>query len=160
MEYRCGWGATLTFGRFNAPLGFELVDPNEMFQFSHSLVYTYGLPVNLTGAMVRKAWDGGLDARAYAVNGWDRNDETNQVPTWGGRVGFLAMAHHEVNSWFGLTVRYDRYDDEDGYAFGLIGDQPQVRQAAALAPTFVLDDGGIRDDVRTVDPAAQSSRIR
>jgi hypothetical protein len=204
MEYTCRAGATFTLGRFNAPIGFELVDPNEMYQFSHSLVYTYGLPVNLTGAMVRLDLGGGLDARAYGVNGWDVNAESNKVLTWGGRAGysrgpgavgisaitgkeadasglefnrtvfdvdlsckpdgwvfgadvnsgkvetggtdrtwfgFLVMAHRDFNDWCGLTVRYDYFDDQDGYAFGLVGGEAQTRTAVAFAPTFVLDKG-------------------
>lgn len=219
LAYTCNGGATFTLGRFNAPIGFELVDPNEMYQYSHSLVFTYGLPVNLTGAMVQKDLGAGVDLRAYGVNGWDINAETNKVLTWGGRAGytrgafsggvsaisgkevslevnsveiegemqdvtveipfdrtvfdvdlawkpagwvvggevnagtvkaddhdanwlaFLAMAHHDVNDWFGLTVRYDRFDDQDGVVFGPIGDKTQVRQSFTAAPTFVLDDG-------------------
>lgn len=205
MAYTCGWGATFTLGRFNAPIGFELVDPNEMYQYSHSLVFTYGLPVNLTGAMVHKGLGAGFDTRAYAVNGWELNTETNKVLTWGGHVGysrgvsaagvsvitgeeadaatgvefdrtvydvdlsykpdgwvfgadlnsgkvtaggteqtwfgFLVMAHRDYNGWSGLTVRYDYFDDQDGYAFGLVGDEAQTRTAIAIAPTFVLDEG-------------------
>lgn len=204
LAYTCNGGATFTLGRFNAPIGFELVDPNEMYQYSHSLVFTYGLPVNLTGAMVHKDLGAGLDARAYAVNGWDVNAETNKVLTWGGRLGytrnafgagfsaisgkeadatgaefnrtvydldvsfkptgwvfgadlnsgkveasgaertwfgFLVMAHRDFNGWSGLTVRYDFFDDQDGYAFGLVGSEAQTRTAIAIAPTFVLDDG-------------------
>lgn len=204
LAYTCNAGATFTLGRFNAPIGFELVDPNEMYQYSHSLVFTYGLPVNLTGAMVHKDFGGGFDARAYGVNGWDVNDETNKVLTWGGRLGFtrnafaagasaisgeeaddtgfefdrtvldvdlsykpagwvfgadinsgkveaggteqtwlgfLVMAHRDFNNWAGLTVRYDYFDDKDGYAFGLVGSEAQARTAIAVAPTFVLDEG-------------------
>ena len=42
----------LTFGKFNAPIGFELLDAPDMYQYSHSLVFSRGLPTNLTGAML------------------------------------------------------------------------------------------------------------
>jgi hypothetical protein len=204
MEYTCNRGTTFTLGRFNAPIGFELLDPNEMYQYSHSLIFTYGLPTNLTGAMARRDLGCGFDLRAYAANGWELNAETNKVLTFGGRAGFtrdfsgagvsvitgqeidasdvefnrtvydidlsckpegwvfgadinsgkvtaggadkswfafLVMAHREFNSWSGLTVRYDYFDDPDGYTFGLVGVEPQSRQAIAIAPTFVLDEG-------------------
>jgi hypothetical protein len=207
LAYTCNGGTTFTLGRFNAPIGFELVDPNEMYQYSHSLVFTYGLPVNLTGAMVQKGLGAGLDIRAYGVNGWDNNAENNKVLTWGGRLGYsrgafgvglsalsgeeavgvdstrtefdrtvfdvdlawkpegwvlgadvnvgtvsaggedqswfggLVMIHRDFNTWSGLTIRYDYFDDQDGYAFGLVGTQEQTRQALAIAPTLVLDEG-------------------
>ncbi len=55
--------------------------------------------------------------------------------------GFLLMARREMTDWFGVTVRYDFLDDKDGYAFGLIEDQAQKRQAITVAPSFALDDG-------------------
>ena len=199
----CGWAFTL--GKFNAPIGFELLDPHEMYQYSHALVFDHGLPTNLTGARVDKVLGGGFDLTAHVSNGWDRQT-ADANPTWGGRLGYaaggfaggasaisgkeiepvggeaftrtvldadlsyatgrwlfggelnrgtvdlpagaeaswlggLAMTHVELNAWAGLTVRYDRFDDEDGRVFGLVGGEPQVRQAVAIAPTFVLDEG-------------------
>ncbi len=80
-------GVTFTFGRFNAPIGFELLDPNEMYQFSHALVFDYAIPSNLTGVMVAGAPAERLDLRAYLVNGWDNNDLEGPGPkTAGGRA--------------------------------------------------------------------------
>jgi len=196
---------TFTLGRFNAPMGFELLDPPDMFQFSHSLVFDYGIPSNLTGFMVAGTPVDRLDARAWLVNGWDDNDLDGAGPlTLGGRIGwsfgelggvglsgisgpeepgeaaqprrsvvdldltltpvsslviggeanhavvkgngtdadwtaFLIMSHVDLNSWAGLTGRFDWFDDPDGIAFSDgIG---QTRTAVTLAPTFVLQAG-------------------
>lgn len=80
---------TFTLGKFNAPIGFELLDPNEMYQFSHALVFDYGIPTNLTGAMIASEVAEGFDLRAYLVNGWDKNDLGRAGPkTAGGRAGY------------------------------------------------------------------------
>lgn len=80
---------TFTLGRFNAPLGFELLDAPDMFQYSHALVFTHCLPSNLTGAMLAAPLGARADLRAYVVNGWDRNDLGEAGPkTVGGRLGF------------------------------------------------------------------------
>ncbi len=80
---------TLTFGRFNAPMGFELLDPNEMYQYSHSLVFDYGVPSNLTGLMASSGMGGGFDLAAWWVDGWDVNDTHGGKPkTVGGRLGY------------------------------------------------------------------------
>ncbi|MDH5804987.1 MAG: porin [Gemmatimonadota bacterium] len=81
-------GTTLTFGQFNAPIGFELLDPNDMYQFSHALVFDYGLPTNLTGAMVTAPLGETFDIALYLVNGWDQNVDPNKGKTVGGRLGF------------------------------------------------------------------------
>jgi hypothetical protein len=79
---------TFTFGRFNAPMGFELLDPNEMFQFSHGLVFDYGIPSNLTGLMAAGDLGRGFDLAAWWVDGWDNNDTKGGKPkTVGGRLG-------------------------------------------------------------------------
>lgn len=80
---------TCTFGKFNAPMGFELLDAPDMYQYSHALVFDYGLPTNLTGAMAAAAVTDQLDVRVFLVNGWDSNDLGGPGPkTVGGRAGF------------------------------------------------------------------------
>ena len=79
---------TFTFGKFNAPIGFELLDPNDMYQFSHALVFDNGLPTNLTGLSLARALGAGFDLVAYACNGWDRNAMAGANPTFGGRLGY------------------------------------------------------------------------
>ena len=78
--------AALTFGKFNAPIGFELLDAPDMYQYSHALVFTYGLPTNLTGAMV-SGGSGMIDYAIYYVNGWDENYDTNTDKHIGTRIG-------------------------------------------------------------------------
>ena len=78
---------TFTFGKFNAPIGFELLDPPDMFQYSHSLVFTFGTPTNLTGLMASSELSDDVDLAVYLVNGWDNNVDNNRAKTIGGRVG-------------------------------------------------------------------------
>lgn len=83
-------GLKLTLGKFNAPIGFELVDPTQMHQFSHAMVFNYGLPTNLTGVMLSGAY-GFLDFSAYGVMGWDKTQDDNKDKTMGGRLGMPLM---------------------------------------------------------------------
>ncbi|MCB2199807.1 porin [bacterium] len=76
-----------TFGKFNAPIGFELLDAPDMYQYSHSLVFDNCLPTNLTGLMAGYQVNEMIGIQAYATNGWDRNQDDNGVMTLGGRVG-------------------------------------------------------------------------
>lgn len=84
-----GRGATITLGKFNAPIGWELPDAPDMLQHSHGLLFTYCTPTNLTGLMFASPLGaGGFDLKAYAANGWDQDVETNGVKTFGGRLGW------------------------------------------------------------------------
>ena len=78
----------LTFGKFNAPIGFELLDAPDMYQYSHSLVFSRGLPTNLTGAMLAMDLGDGIDVVVHLTNGWDQNVDTNTNKMFGGRFGY------------------------------------------------------------------------
>ena len=81
---------TLTAGRFNAPIGFESLDPPDMYQITHGLLFTYCTPSNFTGAMATVGLGQGVDVKAYAANDWDLNSENNGSPTFGGRLGWAS----------------------------------------------------------------------
>lgn len=100
-------GLKFTFGKFNAPIGFELVDPTQMYQYSHAMVFIYGLPTNITGASLSGA-AGILDFTVYAVNGWDRIQDNNKEKTFGGRVGVTPL--EGVNA--GLSYVTGKEDDD------------------------------------------------
>ena len=105
---RCGWA--LSFGKFNAPIGCESLDPVDMYQYSHGLLFTYGTPTNLTGVKVARGLGHGMDLVLHASNGWDRATSDDQV-TGGGRLGLVrggfsgglsAISGSEIISYAGL----------------------------------------------------------
>ena len=204
------------FGRFNAPIGLENQDAPDMYQYSHSMLFDYGLPTNLSGVMIsfNRPF---ADLKIYYVNGWDENiddnndksfgtrlrihptesfnfgisyisgkegvlDEgsippkepdllnvTDAVITWQGENltlggeysigtykdqslmsdwkgtpdsnwnGWMVMMHYYFNDTYGLTFRYDVFDDEDGERFTKwrLGDPvDESRRSWTIAPTF------------------------
>lgn len=86
-----GSGITYQFGKFNAPIGFELLDAPDMFQYSHALVFDNGLPTNLSGVMLSKGFNEMLDLSLYLVNGWDLNADNNDRKTVGARLGITPV---------------------------------------------------------------------
>ena len=91
---------TFTFGKFNAPIGFELLDPPDMFQYSHALVFDLGLPTNLTGLSVSNQLSSKVDWVFYVVNGWDVNSDNNKEKTFGTRWGYTPRDNFGI----GLSV--------------------------------------------------------
>jgi len=97
-------GLTFTLGKFNAPIGWELLDAPDMYQFSHALVFNYGLPTNLTGAML-SASAGMVDLSVYYTGGLDLNGTSSGGPkTYGGRLGITPLEGINV----GLSLLQDR----------------------------------------------------
>ena len=104
---------SLTFGKFNAPIGFELLDAPDMYQFSHALVFDNGLPTNLSGAMISGKLSENLDLSVYVCNGWDQNVDINTGKTAGGRLGFASG-----ETWAGgLSVIHGANGDAEGDMF-------------------------------------------
>ncbi len=92
-------GVDFTFGKLNIPMGFELLDAVDMYQFSHSLLFNYAIPTNVTGLMISPTISDKLDLSLYVVNGWDVNNDNNKDKTFGGRLGITPK--EGVN--FGLS---------------------------------------------------------
>lgn len=84
---------SFNFGKFNAPIGFELLDAPDMYQYSHALVFNLGLPTNLTGMMVTAEFPAVIDWTFYVVNGWDVNTDNNKEKTIGTRVGITPVSN-------------------------------------------------------------------
>lgn len=78
----------LTFGKFNAPVGSESPDASGLSTISHSLIYEYGRPVNVTGLMISSKLSPGFRWLAYVVNGWDRNFDVDNDKTFGAAMRF------------------------------------------------------------------------
>lgn len=123
-------GLKLTFGKFNAPIGWELLDPNDMYQFSHAMVFNYGVPTNLTGAMLSGGF-GMVDFSAYAVNGWDLISDDNKEKTIGGRLGVTPAE--------GLNVGLSYITGKEGSDAG--GAEPMGLSALDVDATFTMVEG-------------------
>lgn len=129
---------TLTFGKFNAPIGFELLDAPDMYQFSHALVFDNGLPTNLTGAMLSMDLGGGIDAVVHLSNGWDQNVDANTDKMIGGRLGYS----HGEKGGIGFSAMY-------GNERGAVGNLTVYDIDLTLTPTPRLIIGGEYNNGRT-----------
>jgi carbonic anhydrase len=85
------WKWQFTFGKFNAPLGFESIDPVDMYQYSYGLVTARCLPTNLTGVMATLTAPKLVDWSVFAVNGWDVNSDNNKSKSLGAHIGFSPI---------------------------------------------------------------------
>ena len=94
LDYKPMDTLTLTFGRFLAPIGWELLDAPDMYQYSHADVFMYGVPFALTGAMVSFDPDGLFDGKLYVANGFDDWYEINNGKAVGTRLGFTFGDHN------------------------------------------------------------------
>src|SRR5216110_139206 len=72
---------TVTFGRFDAPIGFERDDEPLNLVATNSFNFTYARPGKLTGLQVHYTASPRVDVWASAVNGWDVAADNNRGKT-------------------------------------------------------------------------------
>ena len=112
LSYAVGSGTEISFGAFNAPIGFESLDPVDMYQFSHGLVFSNGLPTNLVGAKASTSVGESVDVVLYYVNGWDLATDNNNTKTVGGRIGTKFLKGLTIG-FSGITGAEQAANSED-----------------------------------------------
>ena len=65
-----GKGLTIDFGKFATPIGAEVVDTKDNFNYSHSYLFAYG-PFYHTGLRAKYSFTDKVSVTGYLVNAWD-----------------------------------------------------------------------------------------
>lgn len=66
-------GFKLLAGKFYAPIGFELADPPDLYQFTNSLVFDNLIPTELVGALAALQITDNIDLQLYVSGPWDND---------------------------------------------------------------------------------------
>jgi len=93
-------GLSLSFGKFDVPVGFERDDEPLNFQATSSYNFELARPSKMVGAIGRWAMSPTLDLTAMVGNGWDAQVDPNKQKTGGLRVGFIPTERTS----FGLSA--------------------------------------------------------
>ena len=135
-------GLTFTMGKFNAPIGWELLDPNDMYQYSHALVFNYGLPTNLTGLMLSGSY-GMVDVHAYWTNGMDTNStQPKGMRTFGGRIGITPFKGINV----GFSYIQDKNTNNNSTTAALTNPASKITDIDFTYDGIELENGWVQDD--------------
>ena len=82
-----GSGLTIDFGKFYTPIGAEVIETKDNFNYSRGLLFTYG-PYYHTGFRAKYSFNDKVALTGFAVNGWDNMFENNVNNNAGKTVGF------------------------------------------------------------------------
>jgi hypothetical protein len=94
-----GNGLTIDFGKYATPVGAEVVDTKDNFNYSHSYLFAYG-PFYHTGLRAKYAFTDKVSVTGYLANAWDSIGDTNGGKTFGFTV---SVAPHKK---FSLAQTY------------------------------------------------------
>jgi hypothetical protein len=82
-----GSGLTIDFGKFYTPIGAEVVETKDNFNYSRGFLFTYG-PFYHAGFRAKYAFNDKAALTGFVVNGWDNLFENNVSENAGKTVGF------------------------------------------------------------------------
>jgi len=98
-----GSGLTIDFGKFYTPVGAEVVETKDNFNYSRGLLFLYG-PFYHAGFRAKYAFNDKAALTGFVVNGWDNLFENNVSVNAGKTVGFqLGLT---PNKKFAFTQTY------------------------------------------------------
>ncbi|MCP5468742.1 MAG: outer membrane beta-barrel protein [Deltaproteobacteria bacterium] len=110
-------GGELAIGRFNAPVGYYLVDRVDNPTISYANIYNFLTPTNMTGAKMHWEFDNGLDLQVYAVNSMFDCLQIGGSCLTGPRTG-PGTADSAIPS-FGTRLGYNWGSEETASTIGL-----------------------------------------
>ena len=121
-----GKGLTLDFGKFYTPIGGEVVDTKDNFNYSRAFTYWYGGPFYHMGLRAKYAINDKVALTGLLVNGWDNVFENNAKGSGKSVGGQISLS---PNSKFTVVQSY------------LVGKE---------APLANVPDKSLRDNVRHI----------
>lgn len=95
-----GSGMTVDVGKFVTPLGAEVIDTKDDWNYSRGLLFTYAIPYYHFGLRMKYAIDARYSVSAYVVNGWN-----NMVAINGGKAVGASFAWTPTRK-FSITQSY------------------------------------------------------
>jgi hypothetical protein len=94
-----GSGLTLTAGKFDTLLGYEVINPTGNPLYTHSYMFSYGVPFTQTGILAAYNITPALKLTAGITRGWNQSTDDNN-----GAIDFLGQLAWTVNSAINVTL--------------------------------------------------------
>ncbi len=141
-------GVSLSFGKFDVPVGFERDDEPLNFQATSSYNFELARPAKMVGLVGRWAVSPRVDLTAMAGNGWDAQLDPNHGKTGGLRLGLIPTEHTSfgVSGLLGAEGEpgdvHDRYLLSADYALEPGRDWILAGEANLGGDRGVLEGGG------------------
>jgi hypothetical protein len=81
-----GKGLQVDFGKFTTPIGAEVIEAKDNWNYSRSLLFALAIPYYHTGLRLSYSPNGKVTVLGTVVNGWNNFNENNSGKTYGAQV--------------------------------------------------------------------------
>ncbi len=103
-----GKGLQLDVGKFVTPTGAEVIETNQNWNYSRSLLFSYAIPYYHMGARAKYTFNDKWSVTGYAMNGWNNVVATNTGKTAGLTVAWNATKKFSIAETY-LAGPLDRF---------------------------------------------------
>jgi hypothetical protein len=83
-----GKGLQIDVGKFVTPMGAEVIESKDNWNYSRSLLFTYAIPLNHFGARAKYTFNDKYNLTGYFINGWNNLFDNNSGKTYGVSFGW------------------------------------------------------------------------
>jgi hypothetical protein len=104
-----GTGLEFQIGKFDTLLGYEVINPSGNNFYTHSYLFSYGVPLTQTGILASYNLTSALKLTAGITRGWNQSTSDNN-----GAIDFLGQASWNINSELSATVNVSEGPESTG----------------------------------------------
>lgn len=116
-----GKGIQLDVGKFVTTTGAEVIETNQNWNYSRSLLFTYAIPYYHMGARAKYTFNDKLSVTGFAMNGWNNVVATNTGKTGGVSVAWNATKKLTITETY-LAGPLDRLGTGDNGPWNHLSD--------------------------------------
>ena len=111
-----GSGLQVDVGKFVTPMGAEVIESKDNWNYSRSLLFNYAIPLNHFGARAKYTFNSKYNLTGYFVNGFNNIVDNNSGKTYGLSFGWTPTKKNSV------TLNYFAGPEEPTGAYGYTTD--------------------------------------
>jgi len=140
---------SLDFGKFVTPMGAEVIESKDNFNYSRGLLFALAIPYYHMGARIGYAVNDKVSLTGFLVNGWNDVIDNNSAKTVGGSIGYKPNA--KANFIVNYLVGKEQPAAADGGTRNTVDVVFSYNPNAKTSLLFNYDYG--HDNVTTTGPA-------
>jgi hypothetical protein len=138
-----GKGLQFTFGKFATPMGAEVIEAIDNFNYSRSLLFNYAIPFTHTGLKTYYAFSDVFNAAFYLVNGWDNTTDNNTGKTVGLSFGVTPVKPVNLAFNFMYGPEQDNNNSNERFLFDWVGTFTATKNLTFVLNTDYATEQGV-----------------
>jgi hypothetical protein len=138
-----GKGLQFTFGKFATPIGAEVIEAADNFNYSRSFLFNYAIPFTHTGLKTYYSFCDAFNAAFYLVNGWDNTSDNNNGKTVGLSLGVTPVKPVSLAFNFMYGPEQDNNSSNERFLFDWVATITATKNLTFVLNTDYATEQGV-----------------